>query len=60
MKYTLKLVKVAGETRWAVHNGRKIVSKLYESYASAVHERLKTEQRDRLAEPASSLPADSA
>jgi len=34
-----------------VHDGRKIVSKLYESYASAV------QQRDRLAAAAPSLPA---
>jgi hypothetical protein len=49
--YRLKLIKVAGETRWAVHNGRKVVGKLHESYGQAAAERTRVEQREALARP---------
>lgn len=48
MQYTLKLVKVGGMTRWGVHDGRKVISILFETYGQAVAERTKVEARDRL------------
>jgi hypothetical protein len=46
--YTLKLIKVGSETRWGVHNGRKVVTKLFETYGQAAAERVKVEARDRI------------
>ena len=37
--YALKLIKVGGETRWAVHDGRKVIGKLFDTYAQAAAER---------------------
>jgi hypothetical protein len=41
--FGLKLIKVGGETRWAVHDGRKVVGKLFETYAQAAAERVRIE-----------------
>ena len=46
MDYQLRLIKVGGETRWAVHDGRKVVGKLFETYRQAAAERLKVERRE--------------
>jgi hypothetical protein len=43
MDYGLKLIKVGGETRWAVHDGRRVVGKLFDTYAQAVAERSRIE-----------------
>ena len=47
MQYTLKLIKVGGMTRWGVHDGRKVVGALFETYAQAAAERSRIETRDR-------------
>jgi hypothetical protein len=41
--YALKLIKVGGETRWAVHDGRRVIGKLFETYAQAAAERSRIE-----------------
>jgi hypothetical protein len=55
MDYKLKLVKVGGETRWGVHDGRKLIGQLFETYGQAVAERTKIETRERRA-PIESAP----
>ena len=50
MQYTSKLVKVGGMTRWGVHDGRKIIGNLFETYSRAAAERSKLEGRDHSAE----------
>ena len=50
MQYTLKLVKVGGMTRWALHDGRKVVGSLFETYGQAAAERTKVEEKERRAE----------
>jgi hypothetical protein len=50
MQYTLKLVKVGGMTRWGVHDGRKVIGNLFETYSQAAAERSKVEARERSAE----------
>lgn len=44
--YRLRLIKVGGETRWAVHDGKKVVGKLFETYGQAAAERLRVEGRE--------------
>lgn len=56
MEYTLKLVKVGGETRWGVHDGRKVVGKLFETYGQANAERSKVKARDELELRAGTAP----
>jgi hypothetical protein len=46
MDYRLKLVKVGGETRWGVYDGKKLLGKLHETYNQAVAERARVEARD--------------
>ncbi len=46
MDYQLRLIKVAGETRWAVHDGRKVVGKLFETYGQAAAERSRVVARE--------------
>jgi hypothetical protein len=50
MQYTLKLVKVGGMTRWAVHDGRKTIGALFETYGQAAAERSRVEAKDRRSE----------
>lgn len=50
MQYTLKLVKVGGMTRWAVHDGRKVIGTPFETYGQAAAERSKIEAKERLSE----------
>jgi fatty acid desaturase len=47
--YGLKLVKVGGETRWALHDGRKVVGKLFETYGQAAAERTRVQGREQAA-----------
>jgi len=47
MQYTLKLVKVGGMTRWAVHDGRKVIGTPFETYGQAAAERSRVEAKDR-------------
>ncbi len=54
MEYGLKLVKVGGETRWGVHDGRKVVGKLFETYAQAASERVKVQAREAALKPETS------
>ena len=44
--YKLKLIKVGSDTRWGVHDGRKVVGKLFETYGQAAAERLRIEARE--------------
>ena len=44
--YQLRLIKVGGETRWAVHDGRKVVGKLFETYGQAAAERSRVERHE--------------
>ena len=46
--YRLKLIKVGCDTRWAVHDGRKVVGKLFETYGQAAAERVKLVAREPL------------
>lgn len=50
MDYTLKLIKVNGETRWAVHDGRRVIGKLFDTYAHAAAERSRI-QRGQVPQP---------
>lgn len=54
MDYRLKLIKVGGETRWALHDGRKVVGKLFETYGQAQAERLRVEEREQHPGPSAS------
>jgi hypothetical protein len=44
VEYQLRLIKVGGETRWAVHDGRKVVGKLFETYGQAAADRTRLER----------------
>ena len=46
MEFKLKLVKVGSDTRWGVHDGRKVASKLFETYQQAAAERTRMEVRE--------------
>ncbi len=54
--YGLKLVKVGGETRWALHDGRKVVGKLFETYGQAVAERIRVQGREQAAAKVETRP----
>jgi fatty acid desaturase len=49
VEYALKLIKVGGETRWALHDGRKVVGKLFETYGQAAAERTRVQGREAAA-----------
>jgi hypothetical protein len=44
--YQLRLIKVGGMTHWAVHDGRRVVGKLFDTYDQAAAERVKLEGRE--------------
>jgi hypothetical protein len=46
VEYKLKLIKVGSDTRWGVHDGRKVVGKLFETYGQAAAERLRIQGRE--------------
>ena len=57
MQYTLKLIKVGGMTKWGVHDGRRVIGSLFETYAEAAAERTRVEAKDRaVTEPSDDRP----
>ena len=46
MDYQLRLIKVGGVTHWAVHDGRRVVGKLFDTYDQAASERLRLQGRE--------------